>query len=104
MSLVAPTLPPASSTALAAAVPLQLVDSLLLPYNVGHALILGFVLGVLGTLPLKSLKATALVALSFGLLFVLTPASVMADLARPLRLTGVGLLVVAPMLFVYARS
>jgi len=87
-----------------AALPLQLLDSFLIQYTVGHVLVLGFVLGILGTLPLKSLKTTALVILTFGLLFALTPASVMGALGRPLRLLGVGLLVVGPVLFVYARD
>jgi hypothetical protein len=84
-----------------APVPLPLVDDLLLPYNVGQALILLFVLSVLGLLPLGSRKALALSVLTFGFIFALTPAS-----AAPVhfRFLGLGLLVVAPMLYVTASE
>jgi len=80
--------------------PLPLVDDFLLQYNVGQALLLLFVLSLLGALPLKSRKVLSLNAILFGLLFVLTPASL-----APLefKFLGVGLLVVAPMLYVTGR-
>lgn len=84
-----------------APVPLPLVDDFLLSYNVGQALILLFALSMLGLLPLRSRKALALNALTFGLIFALTPAS-----AAPVhfRFLGLGLLVVAPMLYVTASE
>jgi len=80
--------------------PLPLVDDFLLQYNVGQALLLLFVLSLLGALPLGSRKVLSLNAILFGLLFVLTPASL-----APLefKFLGVGLLVVAPMLYVTGR-
>ena len=84
-----------------ALVPLALLDDFLLPYNVGQALFLLFVLSVLATLPLKSRKVVALNVLAFGFIFVLTPSS-----AAPVhfRFLGLGLLVVAPMLYVTASD
>ena len=51
--------------------PLQLVDSFLLNYNVGQALLLVFVLATVGVLPLKSQKLLALNVIVFGLIFYL---------------------------------
>jgi hypothetical protein len=92
--------------------PLQLLDSFLLNYNLGDALIVGFGLGLLATLPMKSRKLTTLHVILFGLVFVLTPAStysVNADGAHLLasslqyKLLGLGLLVVGPVLFATAK-
>ncbi len=88
--------------------PLQLVDSFLLNYNVGDALLVAFALGFLATLPLKSWRVITLHILAFGLLFLVTPAQMLAVeatgshfLATPLqyKLLGLGLLVVAPVLY-----
>ncbi len=80
-------------------VPLQLLDNFLLQYNVGQALLLLFVLVMLGSLPLKSRKVISINAIVFGLIFFLTPAS-MAPLEY--KLFGVVLLLVGPMLLVTA--
>ena len=79
--------------------PLQVIDSFLLDYNVGQALLLGFILSVAGTLPLKSRKVLSLIALSFGVIFMLTPQSLV-----PIHylFLGVVLVVVAPLLYVTA--
>ncbi|PSQ58446.1 MAG: hypothetical protein BRD23_06895 [Halobacteriales archaeon SW_9_67_25] len=88
--------------------PLQLVDSFLLNYNVGDALLVAFALGFLATLPLKSWRAITLHILGFGLLFLVVPAQMLAVstsgahfLASALqyKLLGLGLLVVAPVLY-----
>ena len=81
--------------------PLQLLDSFLLDYNVGQALLLLFILTTLGALPLKSLKFLAANAVVFGFVFILTPASLMPT---HYRFLGISLLVVGPMLFVTARG
>ncbi|WP_137285093.1 hypothetical protein [Halorussus salinisoli] len=80
-------------------VPMPLIDDFLLNYNVGQALLLLFVLSVLGAIPLGSRKVLSLNAITFGLLFVLTPASL-----APLhyKFLGIALLVVAPLLYVTA--
>lgn len=80
--------------------PLPLIDDFLLPYNVGQALLLVFVLVVLGSLPLRSRKVLSLNLIIFGLVFLLTPAS-MAPIHY--RFLGIALVVVGPMLYVTAR-
>lgn len=91
--------------------PLQVVDSFLLGYNVGDALLVAFVLGLVATVPTKSWKLLTLHLLTFGLVFFLTPSSLMAVdasgshlLASPLqyKLVGLGLLFVSPVLYTTA--
>ena len=80
--------------------PLQVIDSFLLDYNVGQALLLGFVLATVATLPL-SRKALALNTILFGVIFMLTPQSLV-----PVHylFLGIVLVVVGPLLWVTARD
>jgi len=85
------------------ALPLQVVDNFLLQYHVGQALFLVFVVATLGVLPLKSRKMIGLQTLAFGLIFLLTPASLMGS--NPLyKLFGLALLVVGPFLVVTGKQ
>lgn len=79
--------------------PLQVIDSFLLNYNVGQALLLVFALSVVGTLPLKSRRVLAIVVTLFGVVFLLTPVAVM-----PIHylFLGITLLVIGPMLYATA--
>jgi hypothetical protein len=52
---------------------LQVVDRFLLNYNVGQALLLGFILITVAALPLRSQRVVAIKTITFGLIFVLTP-------------------------------
>jgi hypothetical protein len=81
-------------------VPLQLIDDLLRPYNMGQAVLLLALLAVVGVLPLKSRKVLSLNLLLFGVLFMLLPQS-----TAPFHYTllGVALVVVAPLLYVTGR-
>ncbi len=92
--------------------PLQVIDSFLLGYNVGDALIVLLVLGILATIPLKSWKVLTLHLLLFGLIFFLTPNSLFAvkatgnhllSSALQYKLLGLALLVVSPVLFATAK-
>lgn len=92
--------------------PLQVLDSFLLQYNVGDAFLVVFVLGLLATLPLKSRKVTTLHVIGFGLLFVLTPGSMLAvdssgahllGSVLQYKMLGLGLLVAGPVLFTSAN-
>ena len=92
--------------------PLQVIDSFLLNYNVGDALLLVFALGLLATLPLKSRKMTTLHVIIFGLVFLLTPSSMFAvspsgshflGSSLQYKMLGLGLLVVGPVLFTTGR-
>jgi hypothetical protein len=79
---------------------LQLIDNFLLQYNVGQAILLGFVLVTLGSLALRSMRVVALVFVTFGLVFLTTPSSL-----APVhyRFLGVALLVAGPMVFIAGR-
>jgi len=81
--------------------PLQIVDSFLLQYNLGQALLLVFVLGVVGVLPLKSRKLLSLHVIGFGVLFLLTPQSLV-----PVHylFLGIVLVVLGPLLYVTGRQ
>lgn len=91
-------------------IPLQVVDGFLLNVNVGDALLVGFVLGVLGLVPLKSRKLLTLHILTFGLLLMLLPGDIMYDPKElsllgsilQYKLVGLALLVVSPVLFATA--
>lgn len=80
---------------------LQVIDNFLLNYDVGQVLLFVFVLSVLGTLPLKSLKTVGLVVVTFGAIFVVTP-STLAPMQY--RFLGFGLLIVGPMLVIMAND
>ena len=90
------------------AVALQVIDSFLLSYNAGDALLVLFVLGILGTIPLKSVKVLLLHFLMFGLILSLTPASALAvspggshllGSALQYKLVGLALLVASPLVY-----
>jgi hypothetical protein len=91
--------------------PLQVIDSFLLQYNTGDALLVVFVLGLLATLPLKSLKVTMLHIIGFGALFLLLPGSMFAvdsggahllGSVLQYKMLGLGLLVIGPVLYTSA--
>ncbi|ELZ82624.1 hypothetical protein C453_16103 [Haloferax elongans ATCC BAA-1513] len=80
--------------------PLQLIDSFLLNYNIGQALLLVFILSTVGALPLKSRRILGINTIVFGLIFLLTPVAI----AKPHYLfLGIALLIVGPILFVSGR-
>ncbi len=82
---------------------LQVVESFLVDYHVGHALVLFFALSVLAVLPLGSSKMLSLTVMAFGLLFLLTPESTMGS--DPVyKFVGLALLVVAPVVYTFARD
>ena len=79
--------------------PLQLIDSILINYNMGQVLLLGFVVTTLGALPLKSQQVIGLNTIAFGLIFLLTPIETMPSVYLFLGLT---LLVIGPIVYVTA--
>ncbi|WP_224268344.1 hypothetical protein [Haloprofundus salinisoli] len=80
---------------------LQIIDSFLLNYNVGQALLLGFVVLTLGALPLGSRRILGINFIVFGLVFALTP----TDLVPVHYLfLGITLMVIGPMLYVTASE
>ncbi|TQQ81171.1 hypothetical protein EGH24_08545 [Halonotius terrestris] len=81
--------------------PLQLIDSILINYNIGQILLLGFVLTTVGALPLKSQQLIGLNTILFGVIFLLTPVSLMPSAYLFLGLT---LVVIGPIVYVTARE
>jgi len=91
--------------------PLQLVDSVLLNYNVGDALLLLLVLSVLAAVVLRSRKLFSTQAVAFGLLLVVTPAAALEPGGGSLlgsvlqyKFFGLVLLLAGPVLYVTARQ
>ncbi|WP_330630953.1 hypothetical protein [Halocatena halophila] len=84
------------------ALPLQVIDNFLLNYNLGDVLVLVLVLGLLGTLPLRSKSVTGLFLGTFGFLFLITPLSLMGN-EWVLHFLGVGLIFVGPMIVIMDR-
>jgi hypothetical protein len=93
--------------------PLQVIDSFLLQYNTGDALLVVFILGLLATLPLKSRKVTMLHVMGFGALFLLLPGSMLAvesggahllGSILQYKMLGLGLLVIGPILYTSASK
>jgi hypothetical protein len=79
-------------------VPLQVIDDFLLQYSVGQVLLFVFAVGLLATLPLRSRTVVGLHVTVFGLLFLVTPLSLLTDVTY--QLVGVALLFVGPMILV----
>jgi hypothetical protein len=84
------------------AIPLQALDKFIVQYNVGQALLLLFLLSIPGSLLVGSRKVVALNLLGFGLLFLLSPASLTEEFHY--RLLGVTLLVIGPVLYATAGN
>lgn len=91
------------------ALPLQLVDGFLLKLNVGDALVVVYLLGLVATLAQRSRKLFTLHTIMFGLLFLVIPGSMFGvkelsvfGSVLQYKFFGLVLLVVAPVLFATA--
>jgi len=84
------------------ALPLQLVDSFLLQYNVGQAILALYILTTLAALPLKSQKVIGINTVVFGLLFLLTPTGPSAMQPVHFQFLGIALIFVGPFLVITA--
>jgi uncharacterized membrane protein HdeD (DUF308 family) len=82
--------------------PLQVIDSFLLQYNVGQALLALFILTTLAALPLRSRKILGLNTLVFGLIFLLTPTPGLQPVHY--QFLGIALLFVGPFLVITGRQ
>lgn len=90
--------------------PLQLVDTILLRYNVGDILLLVLGLSILAALALRSRKVLASQVIVFGLLLMLTPGSVLQPGEGSLlgsviqyKFFGLVLLLAGPVLYTTAK-
>jgi len=81
------------------ALPLQVIDSFLQQYHMGQVFLALFVVGLLGTLPLKSRTVVGLHIITFGMLFLLTPLSMMGG-EFIWRAIGIALVFVGPMIII----
>lgn len=79
--------------------PLQLIDSFLLDYHMGHVMLLLFAVTTAGALPLKSQRLVAVNLTLFGALFAMAPFGLMT---AAYVLFGVALLVIGPLLYATA--
>ncbi|MFC7156708.1 hypothetical protein ACFQPA_22035 [Halomarina halobia] len=82
--------------------PLQVIDSFLLQYNIGQVFLLLLVVGLLATLPMKSKTIVGAHIVLIGLLLVLTPLSLM-DNDFIYRAIGLALVFIGPMVMVVGR-
>jgi len=62
------------------------------------------VLSVVGVIPLGSRKIVSINAVTFGLLFLVIPGSMIGETAFTYRFLGLALVIVAPLLYVTARQ
>jgi uncharacterized membrane protein HdeD (DUF308 family) len=85
------------------ALPLQLVDSFLLQYNVGQALLALYILTTLAALPLKSQKIIGINTVVFGVIFLLTPTGPAALQPVHFQFLGIALIFVGPFLVLTAK-
>lgn len=90
--------------------PLQIIDNFLINYNIGDILVLVVILGGLAILVQRSNKLLGLHLLSFGLLFVVLPASMLEPQAGSIfasamtyKFVGLALVVLAPIIFAVGR-
>jgi hypothetical protein len=81
--------------------PLQVIDSFLLNYEIGQVLLLAFVAGTVGLLPLGSRKVLGMHFVGFGLIFLMTPQAINSKIYL---FVGLSLIVLGPMLFTTADS
>lgn len=81
------------------ALPLQVIDNFLINYHVGQVLVLVFVLGLLGTLPLRSKTITGSHVAIFGLVFLMTPLGLLGNDVI-YRLVGIGFIFIGPMVVI----
>lgn len=82
--------------AMIAGVPLQVFDNFIIDYNIGQALLLVFALTTVGALT-RGGKIFAINTVLFGLVFALTPTSIVPF---HYQLLGLLLLVVGPLAYV----
>jgi hypothetical protein len=77
-------------------VPLQVIDSFLLNYNIGQVILFFFLLALMAGIFRRSGKITAINAMLFGITFLLTPSSL-----APIhyKYLGIALLVTGPIMY-----
>jgi hypothetical protein len=77
------------------------IDTFLLDYHLGHVLLLGFIVSLLGAAPLKSQRVIASILGGFGLIFLVAPYTTMP---KTYILIGIPLILVGALLWTMADS
>lgn len=81
--------------------PLQVIDSFLLDYEIGQVLLLAFILATLGLLALGSKKVLGMHFAGFGFIFLLTPQAINSKVYLFL---GLALVFIGPMLITVSEE
>jgi len=75
------------------------IDTFRLDYHLGHVILLGFVVSLLATVPLKSLKVIASVFAGFGTIFLVAPYTTMP---QTYVLAGIPMILIGALLWTMA--
>ncbi|MDZ5813387.1 hypothetical protein U4E84_18820 [Halorubrum sp. AD140] len=76
------------------------IDTFLLDYHLGHILLFGLIVSLLGAAPLKSQKIMASILTAFGVIFLMAPYTTMPP---TFILLGIPLVLVGTLLWTMAR-
>ncbi|MGM0449183.1 MAG: hypothetical protein ACQERM_13190 [Methanobacteriota archaeon] len=76
------------------------IDTFLLDYHLGHVILFGLVVSLLGAAPLKSQKVIASILTVFGAVFLMAPYTTMPP---TFVLLGIPLILVGALLWTMAR-
>ena len=76
------------------------IDTFLLDYHLGHVLLFGLVVSLLGAAPLKSQRVIASILAVFGVVFIMAPYTTMPP---TFILVGIPLVLVGTLLWTMAR-
>ena len=77
------------------------IDTFLLDYHLGHVILLGFIVSLLGAVPLKSQRVIASVFAGFGLIFFMSPYTTMP---KTYILFGIPMILIGTLLWTMADS
>ncbi|WP_123620383.1 hypothetical protein [Halorubrum sp. CSM-61] len=75
------------------------IDTFLLDYHLGHVILLGFLVSLLATAPLKSQKVTGSVVAGFGTIFLVAPYTTMPQVYI---LAGIPMILIGALLWTMA--
>ena len=79
---------------------LLVIDTFLLDYHLGHVILFGMIVSLLGAAPLKSQKLIASILAVFGVIFLMAPYTTMPP---TFILLGIPLVLVGTLLWTMAR-
>ncbi|GAA0716201.1 hypothetical protein J2744_000831 [Halorubrum trapanicum] len=75
------------------------IDTFLLDYHLGHVILLGLVVSLLGAAPLKSQKVIASILAVFGVIFIMAPYTTMPS---TFIIAGIPLVLIGTLLWTMA--